>query len=263
VAPQQHRLGRCPPEVWTTGFNRRGQIPAPLARGADRAKKVRPEVSSTGRRAHAAVGNVLALVGHMLVARLRTWVTREHRRFEALVESQGQHGRVSCPRSGESRELDRCARCVHFAGLRPGPRGLLLRCLTTDDDAVMARTAGWHGVTVDAEMTHDQARDLARRHDRLILPVVDRGMVVGVVYRDALERESARLPVEVPWALDVLATLGDAADALVELGVPGLFVVSPCNELLGVLSVADLLHAGVPVEALEPHEPVTQLRAHR
>jgi hypothetical protein len=236
---------------------------ASLAHRLAGAKNLRPATSSAEERDDLTSATFLLCYVAMLVARLRTWICREHRRFEALVESQAHEGRLTCPRSRESRELKCCVRCVHFAGVSPGPRGLLLRCLTTDDDPVMVRAEGWHGVTVDADLAPERARELVHRHDLLLAPVVERGLVVGVVYREALERGLAELPVEVPWAIDVLATLGDATDALSELGVPGLFVVSPCGELLNVLSVADLLRVGVPVEELEPREPVTQLRAAR
>jgi CBS domain-containing protein len=53
-----------------------------------------------------------------------------------------------------------------------------------------------------------------------------------------------------PWSLPLVATLGDAVEALRELHVPGLLVVDGDLELVSLVCASHLRRLGVPAELL-------------
>jgi CBS domain len=197
----------------------------------------------------------------MRVARPRRWTRPHTLRFETLAEARarlwprrperlsGYGGSVACPRSGGRRSLDDCRHCEHFVCLRPDADHDCgtLRCLACDDDSLRDfHGAAAHRVTPDTPVA--SARLLTWVHHTALLLVVDAGAVEGVIYAGQLQRaqgEVGRHMVREPWSLTPDSTLGDAVEAMRELGVPALIVVDAQSELIGVIAAADLRRIGL------------------
>jgi hypothetical protein len=209
----------------------------------------------------------------MRVSRTRRW-TRPHTvRFEGLAETHARTwprrhvsdpavavpygGAVACPRTGSVRSLDDCAHCEHFVNLRPDPdrQGATLRCLCCDDDPLSRRVPGeadW--CTVPPELPVASARLVTWLNNASLLVVARGEEVLGVVHAGDLQEDdggtvAARMITD-PWSLPLVATLGDALEALRELRVPGLLVVDADLELVSLVCASHLGRLGVPSELL-------------
>jgi len=204
----------------------------------------------------------------MRVTRTRRW-TRPHTvRFEGLAETHARTwprhaparmpycGALACPRNGSVRSLDDCVHCEHFVNLRPDAdhQGATLRCLCCDDDPLARRVPGeadWCTVTPDLPVA--RARLIAWTHSAALLVVAREQAVVGVVHAaDLQEGEGtvAERMITDPWSLPLVATLGEALEALRELRVPGLLVVDADMELVSLVCASHLRRLGVPTELL-------------
>jgi hypothetical protein len=201
-------------------------------------------------------------MGILMVDRRRTG--REH--FDGLAEQRANmrdarlplsRSELQCQKGGRELTGDDCLMCPQFRGWREGPGSehVTILCHFTEHTPVSTRmTRASALVTVTPETTRVAAEEVARRNDVRHLLVTEGSRVAGILCRCDLHGGAPNDPVhqimtEDVFALDTIATLGDAVSAMSKLKVGCLPVVAG-GTIVGLITRGDLRRAGVPEQLL-------------
>jgi hypothetical protein len=176
--------------------------------------------------------------------------------------------RVCCQVGGALRGVRECQSCPRFVELSDDSIGLRVRCRWSDRDLVRDCMSSAGALVLTSPKTPcSEASALAERHGVRHLLVHDGIWFVGVASAREMKCRGATPVGEIMatevFALAASATLGEAAAAMVKLGLRMMPVVSR-GFLVGVLSHGDLLRIGVHPELLghQRRQPRTLIEAH-
>jgi CBS domain-containing protein len=167
--------------------------------------------------------------------------------------------RVCCHKRGAGRSGRDCLACDAFRGWADaGLAEIRVRCVWSSRDAAAAcMTPAAELVTVAPEVPCAAADALARDADVRHIVVLRDGVLVGVVCRCRLYDARDDAPIGhlidgTVFALDVDATLGEAAGAMAALGIGCLPLVDG-DRVVGVITRGDLRRLGAPEAQLGAH----------
>lgn len=166
--------------------------------------------------------------------------------------------RVRCHKHGRERSGRQCLVCDGYRGWADaGASQIAIRCVWAGHDLASRRmTPIDEMLTVGAAISCGAADELARANDVHHVVVVRGGALVGVTCRCRLDRAEPWQPVADVhggdvYALDLGATLGEAAAAMATLGV-GCLPILDRGFVAGVITRGDLRRLGAPEAALAP-----------
>lgn len=164
--------------------------------------------------------------------------------------------RVRCHKHGPERSGRGCLICDGFRGWSDkGGSQIAVRCVWSGHDSVAQRmTPAEDMLTIGGGTSCGEADERARAAGVHHVVVVREGILVGITCLCRLDRAHRWQPISDVLtrdvlALDVGATLGEAAAAMSTLGI-GCLPVLDRGVVAGVLTRGDLRRLGVPESAL-------------
>jgi hypothetical protein len=164
--------------------------------------------------------------------------------------------RVRCHKHGPERGGRDCLVCDGFRGWSDtGLSAIAIRCVWSGHDAVAQRmTPVEDMLTAVTDMSCGAVDERARAADVHHVVVVRDGVLVGITCLCRLDRANRGEPIAdvlAPdvFALDIGATLGEAAAAMATLGI-GCLPVLDRGVVAGIITRGDLRRLGVPESAL-------------
>lgn len=158
---------------------------------------------------------------------------------------------LHCQRGGAVKTGEECLACARIVSLRPsgGRRTITVRCLWTERDPVSGvMTLAARILHVGRGASIAEADLIARGEDVHHLLVVDGNDVIGSICVCALKAGPGLVAdrmIPHVWMIPATATLGQAAQAMLDLEV-GLLVVADRGVVLGAITAGDLGLGQIP-----------------